>query len=94
MDAATLRPNCGTPSMGVNLWGESPLYETGSLKEDHHAKWITLIDKVRGEGNCGEVTNRGKEAGAKTCEATYRNVIQGRVTEASGPDITKPFPRR
>ncbi len=80
--------------MGVNLWGASPLYETGSLKEDHHAKWITLIDKVRGEGNCGEATNRGKEAGAKTCEATYRNVIQGRVAEASGPSITKPFPAR
>ena len=31
---------------------------------------------------------RGKEAGAKTCEATYRNVIEGRVTEASGPTCT------
>ena len=80
--------------MGVNLWGVSPLYETGSLKEDQHAKWITPIDKVRGEGNCGEATNRGKEAGAKTCKATNRNVIEGRVAEASGPCITKPFPER
>ena len=71
--------------MGVNLWGASPLYETGSLKEANHAKWITPIDKVRGEGNCGRATDRGKEAGAKTCEATYRNAIQGRVAEASGP---------
>ena len=59
-----------------------------------YAKWITLIDQVRGEGNCGEVTNRGKEAGAKTCEATDRNVIEGWVAEASGPSITKPFPER
>ena len=72
---ATLPPCSGTPSMGVNLWGESPLYETGSLMDDHHAKWIALIDKVRGKGNCGEATNRGEEAGAKTCEATDRNVI-------------------
>ncbi len=78
--------------MGVNLWGASPLYETGSLKEDQHAKWITPIDKVRGEGNCGEATNRGKEAGAKTCEATNRNVIQDRCDQASEPTITKPFP--
>ena len=27
------RSTRGTPSMGVNLWGASPLYETGSLKE-------------------------------------------------------------
>ena len=89
-----LRQCCGTPSMGVNLWGESPLYELGSLKEANYAKWITPIDKVRGEGNCGRVTDRGKEAGAKTCEATNRNVIEGRVAEASGPSITKPFPKR
>ncbi len=29
----TLPQHLGTPSMGVNLWGASPLYETGSLKE-------------------------------------------------------------
>ena len=62
-DCEATLPTClGTPSMGVNLWGASPLYETGSLKEDHHAKWITPIDKVRGEGNCGAATIRGKEA--------------------------------
>ncbi len=84
-------PRRGTPSTGVNLWGGSPLYETGSLEEDQHAKWITLIDQVRGEGNCGEVTNRGKEAGAKTCEATNRNVIEGRRGVASTPSSAKPF---
>ena len=94
MDAELCGWCVGTPGMGVNLWGESPLYETGSLKEANHAKWITPIDKVRGEGNCGAATIRGKEAGAKTCEATYRNVIEGRVAEASGPGITKPFPER
>ena len=30
---ATLPLLVGTPSMGVNFWGASPLYETGSLKE-------------------------------------------------------------
>ena len=28
----------------------------------------------------------------QTCEATDRNVIQGRFGQASGPSITKPFP--
>jgi len=28
----TLPPRLGTPSMGVNLWGASPLYEDESLK--------------------------------------------------------------
>ncbi len=71
--------------MGVNLWGASPLYETGSLKEANYAKWITPSDKVRGEGTCGEVTNRGKEAGAKTCEATDRNVNDQRFASVPEP---------
>ncbi len=73
---------------------EVPCTKLGVEKEDQYAKWITPIDKVRGEGNCGRATDRGKEAGAKTCKATNRNVIQGRVAEASGPSITKPFPAR
>jgi len=28
-----LPPGSGTPGMGVNLWGESPLYEGNNLKE-------------------------------------------------------------
>ena len=66
------------------------------------------IVKVLGEGNCGRVTDRGKEAcecvrkcrpvvavrshSHQSCEATNRNVIQGRSGQASGPNITKPFP--
>ena len=68
---------------------------------------ITPIDKVLGEGNCGRVTDRGEEAcecvgkpienrrrphSHQSCEATNRNVIQGRCGQASGPSITKPFP--
>ena len=54
----------------------------------------TPIDRARGEGNCGRATDRGKEAGAKTCEATNRNRIQGRSTQASVPCNTKPFSSR
>ena len=50
-----------TPNMGVNLWGASPLDENGNLKEGSIPS-VTPIDKVLGEGNCGEATNRGKEA--------------------------------
>jgi hypothetical protein len=54
-------PLHGTPDMGVDLWGESPLYENGNRLEDS----IPNVDRLRevlGEGNRGEVTNRGKEA--------------------------------
>ena len=66
------------------------------------------IDKVLDEGNCGKATDRGEEvcecvrkcrpvfaAGrilVKAALATNRNVIQGRVGQASEPNITKPFP--
>lgn len=38
--------------MGVNLWGASPLYENGTLKEDKIPS-VAPIEKVRGEGHCG-----------------------------------------
>ncbi len=52
---------------------------------------VTPIDKVLADGNCGRVTDRGKEARVQTCGATNRNRIQGRHGQASGPCITKPF---
>ena len=71
---------------------------------------IAPIDKVRGEGNCGRATDRGEEARecvrkcrpdfaagrilTSSCEATNRNVIQGRRGQASEHNITKPFPDR
>ncbi len=53
--------NASTPSMGVNLWGESPLYENGTQIGRQYSK-CHLLSEVRGEGNCGEATNRGEEA--------------------------------
>ena len=48
---------------------------------------ITLIDKVRGEGNCGRVTDRGKEAGAKAArlrtETSYEAGEVRRVSPSS-----------
>ena len=79
---------------GRELMGCKSPVRNWKSKETNDAKWITPIDKVRGEGNGGRATDCRKEAGAKTCEATNRNVIQGRVAEASGPCITKPFPER
>ena len=86
--------------MAINLWGVSPLYEFESLKVGS-IPTVTPIDKVLEEGNC--VLERGKEAceclmancchvhSLQNCEATDRNVIQGRCGQASGPTITKPF---
>jgi hypothetical protein len=37
--------------MGVNLWGESPLYENEDLKEGS-IPIVTPIEQVRDEGNC------------------------------------------
>ena len=86
--------------------GASPLYENESLKEGSIPA-VTPIDQVLDEGNCGEVTNRGKAArecavklsrvlrrqphSHQSCEATNRNLIEGRIDLASEPSFTKPF---
>jgi len=91
--------------MGFYLWGESPLYENEGLKEGSIST-VTPIDKVRDEGNCGRVTDRGEEAcecavkptipirrrphSRQSCEATNRNLVQGRWGQASEPNIAKP----
>ena len=46
----------GTPNMGVNLWGASPLYENGT-QQGGSIPTVTPIEQVRDEGNCGEATN-------------------------------------
>ena len=94
----------GTPVMAYDSWGASPLYENEDLKESS-IPTVTPIEQVRDEGNCGEVTNRGEEAcecagkltknrrqphSRQICEATDRNLIQGRCGQASEPIITKP----
>ena len=79
----------GTPGMGVNLSGESPVCENEGLKVGR-TPTVTPIDKTLAEGNCGRVTDRGEEAGRQTCEVTNRNRIQGRSGQASVPGNTKP----
>ena len=98
----------------MNLWGEasrlsdqsrfqSPVRKRDSVRRQY-AKCFFLME-VRGEGNCGRVTDRGKEAcecsiavasgsvHAKTCEATNRNAIEAqRDPEVSCPWTAKPFP--
>jgi hypothetical protein len=83
-----LPPDFGTPGMGVNLWGASPLYENESLKVGR-IPTVTPIDKVLADGNCGLI--RGKEARVQTCEVTNRNPIEGRRGQASVPSNTKPY---
>jgi hypothetical protein len=67
---------------------------------------LCIMNEVRDEGNCGEVTNRGEEAcecvrkcrpecrrrshSRQSCEATNRNSIQGRSGQVSEPIIAKP----
>jgi hypothetical protein len=65
-----------TPGMGVNLWGESPLY-WNRCRERHYRR---LATQVLAEGKGGRVTDRPKEAGGQRCEATNRKAIQGRAT--------------
>ena len=67
------------------LWGASPLYETGSLKEISIPN--DLSDRQRGEGNCAGVTEGGKEAGAKAArlrtETSYKAGSVRRVSPSS-----------
>ena len=91
--------------MAINLRGVSPLYENESLKEGS-IPTVTPIDKILDEGNCGRAIDRGKEAcecagkltknrrqphSRQSCEATDRNLIQGRWGQVIEPTITKPF---
>ena len=94
--------------MAYDLWGVSPLYENEDLKVGR-IPTVTPIDQVLGEGNCGEVTNRGEEAcecvrkcrpvdrrrphSRQSCEVTDRNLIQGRCGQVSEPNLTKPAPK-
>ena len=59
-----------TPGMGVNLWGESPLYVNPAK----------ALAEVLAENKGGTVRNRLKEVGAQNYEPTNRNSIQGLVS--------------
>ena len=90
--------------MPINLWGASPLYENESLKECSLPA-VTPIDQVLDEGNRGRVTGRGKAArecavkptsflrrrphSRQSCEATNRNLIQGRYAQVSEPTLSE-----
>jgi hypothetical protein len=89
--------------MPINLWGASPLYENEVLKEGS-IPTVTPIGEVRDEGNCGRATDCGKEAcecvgkptenrrrphSRQSCEATNRNLIQGRYALVSEPTFSE-----
>jgi hypothetical protein len=59
--------------MGVNLWGESPLYV-------NPASVFTTFAQVLAEGKGGTVRDRLEEAGVQSDEPTNRNSIQGPVS--------------
>ena len=58
----------GTPGMGVNLWGASPLYVNPNTV-------VRRGTQVLAEGKGGTARNRPKEAGAQSYEPTNRNSI-------------------
>ena len=48
---------------GRDLMGcKSPVFNSGTFFGRHHTRWIARKKSTRGEGNCGEVTDRGEEA--------------------------------
>jgi len=66
--------------MAYDLWGESPLYENGILKEGRIPP-VTPIDQVQDEGNCGRAIDRGEEA----CECVGKlKALKRRVKELTG----------
>jgi hypothetical protein len=64
---------CGTPGMGVNLWGESPLYV-------NPVKMLNILAKVLADGKGVAARHRLKEARVQSYEPTNRNGIQGPVS--------------
>jgi len=67
--------------MGVNLWGESPLYENqGRLLIEG------MLPEVQAEGKGASVRMGPKEAPGNTCGPTDRNrITRKRVPEAQSP---------
>ena len=62
-----------TPGMGVNLWGESPLYV-------NPVNVLNTLTKVLADGKGIFVRSCLKEARAQSYEPTNRNGIQGPVS--------------
>ena len=57
-----------TPGMGVNLWGESPLYVSP-------VNVLNILTKILAEGKGGTVRDRPEEARVQSYEPTNRNGI-------------------
>ncbi len=68
--------------MGVILWGASPRYETGKLRSSFY-QMTTQRKEVRGEGNCGRVTDRGEEACECVVKLTGVVVVSHILTSAA-----------
>jgi len=95
----------GPPGMAHNLWGVSPLYKNELLLKGS-IPTVIWRSEVLGEGNCGSGDRpwegslrmcslsrhlvRRRPHSHQSCEATDRNLIQGRRGQVSGPSITKP----
>jgi hypothetical protein len=62
-----------TPGMGVNLWGESPLYM-------NPVNVLNILTKILAEGKGIFARRCLKEARVQSCEPTNRNGIQGPVS--------------
>ncbi len=72
MEAVACTPWC-TPGMGVNLWGESPLYV-------NPVNVFVTLSKILADGKGGTARDRPKEARVQRYEPTNRNGIQGPVS--------------
>jgi hypothetical protein len=59
--------------MGVNLWGESPLYV-------NPVNVLSILTKILADGKGGTARDRLKEARVQSYEPTDRNGIQGPVS--------------
>ena len=68
--------------MGVNLGVQVPCARPGASRSTVY-QMSTPIGKARGEGNCGRVTNRGKEACECVRQADTQHFVVGRI-------LTKP----
>ena len=55
------------PALGVNLWGESPLYENQG-----HPLIQGMLPEVRAEGKGVSVRMGPKEAGVRKCGASWK----------------------
>ena len=77
-----------TPSMGMDLWGESPLSEDSTL-----TMWLTPITTSRRQGQCCEVLSKGSRSAKRRADEQKSDTRLSRRVELAQDSKDHEFAR-